>query len=89
MVEHRSPKPNVAGSSPASPASMVEQVSDAIYEACDYAIPLFMVEKCSRAAIEAVRQAFIAEGNACTFHDDKFLYFGGAEFLEDELKRGE
>jgi len=37
-------------------SEMKERVENAISEACDYALPPFLLERCARAAIEAMRE---------------------------------
>jgi hypothetical protein len=37
-------------------SEMVERVASAIFEACDYALPPHLIDKCARAAIAAMRE---------------------------------
>ena len=47
--------------------SKAEEVADAIFEACDYALPQFLVDRCARAAIKAMREPTKAMIEATTY----------------------
>lgn len=70
------------GSSPASPASMVERVARAIFDAMDIADGLdgTVAEKYARAAIEAMREHLV-DG-----HETTSEYWPTIEMIDEALK---
>jgi hypothetical protein len=66
-------------------SEMIERVEDAIYTACDYALPPHLLRNAAIAAIEAVADGLEARAAACQFISDQEAILCAVEELDEAL----
>jgi hypothetical protein len=65
--------------------TLVEQLTDAIYEASDWAIPPQMVDHCSLAALHVIKSHFAKLAIESKFISDREALLCAVEELDEQL----
>ncbi len=66
--------------------SLIKDLTDALYEAADYAIPPQMVDQCSLAAVKVIRAHFLKAADEAKFGEDAHAYMCAVEELDEQTK---